>query len=92
MDTQPEGGNNVAETTKTGQRTTIDPLRRVFVPIEKRTTTGDVRFQTRDGVLYERNLLTGVIKRVIPGEADAKAYRKGLEAQRRSAGRKVTRA
>ncbi len=32
----------------------IDPLRRVFIPVEKRTSRGTIVFKTTDGRLYAR--------------------------------------
>ncbi|MFI5222673.1 MAG: hypothetical protein ACHQX3_00260 [Nitrospirales bacterium] len=40
----------------------IDPLRRVFVPIEKRMTNGNLTFQTMDREQYIRTP-DGVIRR-----------------------------
>ena len=42
----------------------INPLRRVFVPIERRQLDGTWRFRTQDKQQYERHPVTGVIRRV----------------------------
>ena len=39
---------------KADQQPSIDPLRRVFVPIEKRTPAGTLVFRTSDKTLYFR--------------------------------------
>lgn len=43
----------------------LDPLRRIFVPIEKRMTDGRLAFQTSDGEQYVR-AQNGVIRRKNP--------------------------
>lgn len=43
----------------------IDPLRRVFVPTEKRMTDGRMTFRTSDSVKYVRDD-KGVIRRTAP--------------------------
>lgn len=45
----------------------LDPLQRVFVPIERRNVDGDFVFQTQDGKKYIRNRETGQIRRVKHG-------------------------
>jgi hypothetical protein len=52
---------------KTGfdQQSSIDPSRRVFVPIEKRTAKGTIVFQTLDKQVYAR-LESGEIRRATP--------------------------
>ena len=44
----------------------LDPLRRVFVPIEKRDMHGVWHFATVDSDRYTRDPTTGVIRRVQP--------------------------
>jgi hypothetical protein len=39
----------------TVQRPPIDPLRRVWVPVEKRDSHGDLTFHTSDGEKYYRD-------------------------------------
>ncbi len=43
----------------------LDPLRRVFIPIERRTANGTLVFKTTDGELYAR-LSDGSIRRAHP--------------------------
>lgn len=47
------------------QQPSIDPLRRVFVPIEKRTLNGTLVFKTHDKTIYAR-LDNGSIRRAVP--------------------------
>jgi hypothetical protein len=49
MDTQPRDAQAVAQTPE------IDPLRRIFVPREARTSNGTIVFRTTDGDLYTRH-------------------------------------
>ena len=58
MDTQPDDGN-------ADQRPSIDPLRRVFVPIERKTANGTTVFRTTDGEVYMRHV-DGSIRRSRP--------------------------
>lgn len=61
MDTRSDDGRLPGASTD--QRQPIDPLRRVFEPIEKRQLDGtSTRFQTVDGVEYTRDA-NGVIRR-----------------------------
>ena len=55
MDTKPEAKDDVD----------IDPLRRVFVPIEKKNVMGQFTFQTKDGKQYIRRA-DGSIRRNTP--------------------------
>jgi hypothetical protein len=64
MDAQPKGGTPA--TANTDQRTSIDPLRRVFVPIERRMSDGNFRFRTQDKQRYVR-LANGQIRRMARG-------------------------
>lgn len=43
----------------------IDPLRRIFIPIEKRMTNGEMTFRTMDKEQYIR-AANGVIRRKYP--------------------------
>lgn len=70
-----------AEGTRDQQRP-IDPLRRVFVPIEKRTANGTLVFRTLDKQVYAR-LEDGSIRRTTP-KMNGKQARK-LRAARRKA-------
>jgi len=47
------------------QRLPIDPLRRVFVPVEGKNLDGTSSFKTRDGASYVRGT-DGVIRRKRP--------------------------
>lgn len=49
---------------KSDQRPSIDPLRRVVVPIERPMLDGHFRFRTQDKRQYVRDAKTGVIRRV----------------------------
>lgn len=53
-------------TTTSDQTTPLDPLHRVFVPIEKRMLDGNWRFRTLDKTQYTRDGKTGVIRRAVP--------------------------
>ena len=44
----------------------VNPLRRVFVPIEKRMADGNFRLRTTDRTRYTRNAHTGTIFRADP--------------------------
>ena len=63
------------------QQRPIDPLRRVFVPIEKKTANGTIVFCTLDKQLYAR-LEDGSIRRATP-KMNGKQARK-LRAQARA--------
>lgn len=55
----------------------IDPLKRVFVPVEKRTEKGTTVFRTLDKQVYAR-LEDGSIRRAVPrvrGKAAKRARR-----------------
>lgn len=57
----------------------IDPLRRVWIPIEKKRSDGVAVFQTHDRMRYERDI-TGAIRRAIPkvkGKAARRADKRG---------------
>lgn len=56
-----------AAQTAADQRTPIDPLRRVFIPIERKQSDGTVRFKTHDKREYERRA-DGSIRRIHPRE------------------------
>jgi hypothetical protein len=64
----------------------IDPLRRVFIPIERRTSNGTTVFKTQDKMVYAR-LEDGSIRRAIPkvNGKHAKKLRAQLRAQVRKA-------
>lgn len=63
----------------------IDPLRRVFVPIEKRTSQGTWVFRTQDNEMYAR-LTDGSIRRATP-KLRGKTARRADKLARRSAWR-----
>ena len=76
MDTQPHGASAAVTTPS------LDPLRRVFVPIEKRTLNGTLVFRTMDNQMYCR-LASGSIRRVTPkvnGKVAKRLRRKGVRA------------
>lgn len=58
----------------------IDPLRRVWIPIERKTIMGQTTFSTHDKVVYGR-LANGVIRRAIP-KVNGKEARKARRANR----------
>ena len=58
----------------------IDPLRRVFVPIEKRTEKGTMVFKTLDNTHYAR-LEDGSIRRTTPKEHGKAARRRRAQAR-----------
>jgi len=61
----------------------LDPLRRVFVPIEKRTLDGAWTFKTSDGEKYLRHPKTGAMVNVSKtrgGKAAKKARRQARAA------------
>ena len=47
------------------EKPSLDPLRRVFVPVERRMTNGLMAFRTTDGESYVR-LMDGSIRRAAP--------------------------
>lgn len=59
----------------------IDPLRRVFVPKETRTSKGTLVFRTMDGDVYAR-LGDGSIRRATPKVNGKKARRDRQRARR----------
>lgn len=65
------------------QGSSIDPLRRVFIPIEKRTANGTLVFRTHDHEMYAR-LGDGSIRRVTP-KVNGKQARKQRHRDRRLA-------
>lgn len=67
------------------QKPTIDPLRRVFVPIEKRTAKGTIVFRTSDKTMYARLEEGGPIRRVVPKIRGKAARRADKLARRRNA-------
>lgn len=72
--------------TKSGVKEPLDPLRRVFVPIEKRMTNGNMTFQTSDKERYYRTS-DGVILRVAPkinGKKAKKERRKLREQEKKN--------
>lgn len=60
----------------------IDPLRRVFVPIEQRTPRGTIVFKTHDNRVYARREEGGPMYRAIP-KVRGKAARRHDKQQRR---------
>jgi len=48
-----------------GTTPALDPLRRVFIPIEKRNVHGVWTFETTDGERYLRDPNTGVIRSAV---------------------------
>lgn len=68
----------VADVRPADPKPPIDPLRRVFVPIERRTPNGTLVFKTHDNQLYAR-MHDGSIRRATPklnGKDARKARRK----------------
>ena len=66
------------------QRPPLDPLRRVFIPIERRTKNGTIVFKTTDGELYMRHT-DGSMRRVhkkVHGKAARKQRARMRHAQR----------
>jgi len=60
----------------------VNPLRRVFVPIEKRMADGNFRLRTTDRTRYTRNAHTGTIFRADPKPLNKHARRREQAAQR----------
>lgn len=54
----------------------LDPLRRVFIPIEKRMLDGNWRFRTSDKERYTRNGTTGTVYRADPKPLNKHARRR----------------
>jgi hypothetical protein len=78
MDSQPKAPNG--DTPQRINPKSIDPRRRVYVPIEKRMLgenyePGDWCFRTSDKMRYTRNKDTGVIRRVDPKPLNKKQRR-----------------
>lgn len=69
-----------AVTTASNQKPSIDPLRRVFVPIEKRTPNGTWVFKTTDQTMYFR-APDGSMRRVQP-KVNGKDARRARRLQR----------
>lgn len=67
------------------EQPTIDPLHRVFVPIEKRTASGDWRFRTTDNTRYTRHHPTGQIVHADPQPSRSKKERRRRRQQQREA-------
>lgn len=65
----------------TDQQHPTDPLRRVFIPVEKRTTQGTLVFRTLDKQMYAR-LDNGSIRRATP-KVNGKEARKARARARR---------
>jgi hypothetical protein len=72
------------------QQRPIDPLRRVFVPIEKRTANGTLVFRTLDKQVYVR-LEDGSIRRATPkmNGKEARRLRAKSRAKHLQSARKV---
>jgi len=66
-----------------GEEKEIDPLKRWFVPIEKRTSKGTMVFRTLDGDVYAR-LTDGSIRRANP-KVRGKSARRADKIARRKA-------
>lgn len=67
---------NAATTAAQPKQIPLDPLRRVFVPIEKRMLDRDWRFRTLDGTRYTRNDKSGSITRHDPKPLNKHAKRR----------------
>ena len=65
----------------TPNKAPLDPLRRVWIPVEKRTTAGTLVFKTSDNTLYAR-LESGAIRRAHP-KVKGKAARRADKERRR---------
>lgn len=59
----------------------LDPLRRVFVPIERKMASGQTVFRTTDQMVYAR-LDDGSIRRAIPKQRGKSARRHDKEVRR----------
>ena len=84
MDTQPrntEGSPSQNDAPPVAQTPSLDPLRRVFVPIERRTANGMLVFRTTDKRLYAR-LDNGSIRRAIAKVRGKAARRADKQARR----------
>lgn len=69
------------------QQSPIDPLRRIWVPRETKTSKGTIVFRTLDGDVYAR-LADGSIRRAIP-KVNGKEARRARQRVRRGAVRGV---
>ena len=56
MDTQLEGTAAITSAAADQRKPKIDPLRRVFVPIERKAKNGTMVFRTSDQQLYMRHI------------------------------------
>ena len=66
--------DRLATTAAPSQQSHIDPLRRILIPIERRTSNGTLVFRTTDNEMYVR-LENGSIRRVTP-KVNGKVARK----------------
>lgn len=60
----------------------LNPLQRVFVPIEKRGTDGHMRLRTLDGAQYIRDGVTGSLHRI--GKVNGKQAKRARHKCRQS--------
>ena len=60
----------------------LDPLRRVFIPIERTTPNGTTVFKTTDNMLYLRHPLDDSIRRATPKVRGKAARRRDKVARR----------
>jgi hypothetical protein len=81
MDTQSR--NTEGQAPPVAKKPSIDPLRRVFVPIEHKTSRGTIVFRTTDNRMYAR-VVDGSIRRAIPKQR-GKSARRADKQQRRQA-------
>lgn len=79
--------NKAAADNKPSNKEPLDPLRRMFVPIEKRMTNGNMTFQTLDKERYYRTS-QGVILRVAP-KVNGKKAKKERQRRRRQEEKKT---
>jgi hypothetical protein len=63
---QTTGQDSPEPTPEPKAKAPLDPLRRVFIPIEKVMTNGNFRFRTLDRTRYTRDGTTGAIRRADP--------------------------
>ena len=82
MSTQPNGAE--AHAAPAALKPPLDPLRRVFVPIEQKTPKGTIVFRTTDNLVYARAQEGGPMYRAIP-KVRGKAARAADKRQRRMA-------
>ena len=80
MDTQPNV--SVSQAPLDVKKPEIDPLRRIFIPIEKRTTAGTFVFRTHDNLVYAR-LEDGSVRRAVK-KVRGKAARRADKQMRRA--------